>query len=321
MNHTLIIAMPNGFDLNLSRASQTIRLGYYHGSQRAGLPARLVQYDDLFEGSQSVEGPIFWLTYDDYRFLNQATLRMLRDYPHVVAVNTWFDGMERMCRDMNVPDQTTPAELLRCVLDSQPNFVWCSTPPGYLEFYDGWFKAGARVVPLPWACDTDRYYPEGDGPFSGVEIAFVGGYRIYKEQQYGERLWPYEKRLKVWGYSEWPRCYQGYLPNDHERHLYSQAWLCPTLSEPHFSRTGDTVERPFKVMGCRGMTILDMPCYRELFTEEEALVATSPGEYHRMVEMLAEDEPARAAYREAGYRAIQERHTYAHRVRKILEEL
>jgi len=32
MSQSLIVAMPNGFDLNLSRASQTIRLGYYHGS-------------------------------------------------------------------------------------------------------------------------------------------------------------------------------------------------------------------------------------------------------------------------------------------------
>jgi len=157
--------------------------------------------------------------------------------------------------------------------------------------------------------------------FADVEMAFVGGYRVYKEKQYAERLWPYEDRLKVWGYSAWPRCYQGYLPNNQEAALYTQACLCPTISEPHFALTGDTVERPFKIMGCRGLTILDIPCYRDLFLPSEALMAAHPDRYHEMVEMLLEDDETRQVYREAGYQAVLKKHTYKHRVEKIERNL
>lgn len=317
----LVIAIPNSFDLNGSTPAQTIRWGYFHGAMLAGIDAQFVEYDFLPLPAASAERPIFWLTYDDYRFLSADALRMLRDYPHIVAVNTWFVGMKRLHRDYNAPSPVIPEELRRSVLDSEPDFVWCSAPDAYLEFYQGWADAGMKVVSLPWACDTARYYPTIGNQFSDVEMAFVGGYRGYKEPQYEARLWPYQDRLKVWGYSRWPRCYQGHLPNEQERALYSQAQLCPTLSEPQFAVTGDTVERPFKVMGCRGLTILDMPCYHELFTEDEALIATRQDEYDYVVNKLMTDEELCIRYRDAGYKAVLKRHSYAHRVSKILEEL
>ncbi len=157
--------------------------------------------------------------------------------------------------------------------------------------------------------------------FADVDVAFVGGYRVYKEPQYQERLWPYKNTLKVWGYTEWPRCYQGYLPNDQEKALYRQARLCPTISEPQFFATGDTVERPFKVMGSKGLTILDMPCYHELFTGDEALIAVAPATYRAVVSEVLADPVLCDQYRMAGFVAVMERHTYKHRVETILEEL
>lgn len=320
MNETLIVVMPDGFDLNLATAAQTIRWGYYHGAIQAGLSSRFVEYVDLLE-VEAGENPIFWLTYDDFRFLGEPVLRMLRKHPHIVEVNTWFDGMERLHRHYDAPSPTLSSEVRQRIQESNPSFVWCSAPEAYLEFYAGWHEAGMNVVSLPWACDTDRYYPVGGSTFSDVEIAFVGGYRDYKEPQYAERLWPYEDRLRVWGYSVWPRCYQGYLQNGQEKALYSQARLCPTLSEPQFFVTGDTVERPFKVMGCRGLTILDMPCYHDLFSTDEALIIYDPEMYHWLVGKVLEDDVLCAQYREAGYRAVLERHTYVHRVKTILKEL
>lgn len=319
MTKTLIIATPNGFDLCGSTAAHTIRWGYCHGAQRVGLGARFVEYNDLL----SAAGPesVFWLTYDDYRFLNADTLRMLQQHPHVVSVNTWFAGMEKLHAAYNAPSPVIPEDLRRSILNSEPDFVWCSAPEPYLEFYEGWAKAGMKVVSLPWACDVNRYHPEIGDRFEGVEMAYVGGYRDYKEAQYAERLWPYGDRLRIWGYSRWPRCYQGHLPNDQERELYTQAGLCPTISEPQFYATGDTVERPFKIMGCRGLTILDMPCYHDLFTEHEALIACEPDMYYWMVNKVLTDEETCIGYRERGYLAILERHTYAHRVQKMLREL
>jgi hypothetical protein len=262
------------------------------------------------------------MTYDDYRFLDEPTLKLLRDFPHIVEVNTWFQGMERVHATFGAPNPSIPDSLRRCILESEPDFVWCSAPDAYLEFYEGWSKSGVKVVSLPWACDTERYnWPYALPQFSDVEMAFVGGYRDYKEPQYAERLWPYEDRLKIWGYSLWPRCYQGYLPNEDEQTLYGQARLCPTISEPQFYVTGDTVERHFKIMGSGGLTILDMPCYRELFDHDEALFATDLITYRRFVDALLGNDELCTSYREAGYKAVLERHTYKHRVEKILREL
>lgn len=320
MTCTLIVVMPDGFDLSGSTAAHTIRWGYYHGAIQAGLSARFVQYVDLLEVEDG-ERPIFWLTYDDYRFLNEDVLAMLRSYPHIVEVNVWFEGMEKLHRDYSAPSPAIPEDLLRRILNSEPDFVWCSAPESYLEFYEGWAKVGMKVVSLPWACDVDRYYPSPGERFEDVEMAYVGGYRPYKERQYGIRLWPYNERLRIWGYNEWPRCYQGHLCNEQERELYSQARICPTISEPQFCVTGDTVERPFKIMGCKGLTVLDMPCYAHLFGDDEALVACLPDTYYGWMDELLADDELCEEYRGRGYKAVMERHTYAHRVQKMLEEL
>jgi len=304
------------------RTLLTIRLGYYHGAAQAGLSAGLVPYSNLLSAMGSVEDPLIWLTSDDYRFLPAPTLNAIRQIPHIVEVNTWFKGMERVHTAFNAPSPSIPDGLRQRILESEPNFVWCSAPEAYLEFYEGWAKSGMKVVSLPWACDTERYnWPYALPQFTDVEMAFVGGYRDYKEPQYAERLWPYEDRLKIWGYSLWPRCYQGYLPNEDERILYGQARLCPTISEPQFYVTGDTVERPFKIMGSGGLTILDMPCYYDLFTTDEALVACDAEMYRWMVGELLSDAAVCAKYREAGHKAVLERHTYRHRVEKILGNL
>ena len=317
----MLIPIPDRFNRSLSRASQTVRMGYLHGALREGLSARLVEYRHLRQTMDAQVGAIVWLTYDDYRFLDEDTLRLLRNRSHIVNVNVWFDGMEALHERYNAPNPAIPEELRRRVLDSEPDFVWSSAPEAYLAHYEGWRKAGARVVSLPWACDVTRYYPSPSPQFSRVDVAFVGGYRPYKEPQYAERLWPYEDRLHVWGYSEWPRCYRGYLPNELERILYTQAVFCPTLSEPQFAVTGDTVERPFKIMGCQGLTVLDIPCYRELFHENEVLIAPDVSSYGELVERLFIDRDLCAEYRRAGYKAVLARHTYAHRVQTILDEL
>ena len=321
MEHTLIVVMHEGFDANLSNAAQTTRLGYCHAFPHIGVQAQLVPHDELLSVPDRVPGPIFWLTYGDYSQMDEATLKMLYGHPHFVQVNTWFEGMEALHARYRAPGPGVPQETLRRILRSEPDFVWSSTPEAYLEFYDGWRQAGMKVVPLPWACDTDRYYPVPGAQFGDVDIAFVGGYRIYKEPQYGAYLWPYVDRLKVWGYTAWPRCYQGYLPIEDEKVLYSQARLCPSISEPQFVVTGDTVERPFKIMGCGGLTILDLPCYRELFTEEEALMPVNVAQYHDIVRTVLQNPAAYAHYRQAGYEAVLARHTYVHRARTIMQEL
>jgi len=321
MQHTVIVAVPPGFDALPSNAAHGIRLGYAHAFPHVGVGAEVVPWGGLRAAAERVPGPIFSLNWDDYNHMDEATVAMLRRYPHFVYVNTWFEGMEDVHDRHGAPTPVLRGETRQRILDSEPAFVWCSASEAYRASYAGWEQAGMKVVSLPYACDTDRYYPVEGSQFAEVEAAFVGGYRRYKDPQYDVYLWPHEERLKVWGYSTWPRCYQGYLPIEDEKRLYSQARLSLTLSEPHFALTGDTVERPFKIMGCKGLTVLDLPCYRELFAEDEALIATTPREYGELVRDILEDGAPYASYRRRGYEAVCERHTYVHRARTIVQEL
>jgi hypothetical protein len=314
--YALVIAVGKGFDRSLSCAAQTTRYGYLHGFANVGVSSFLVPYHHLHEVPDRCQNPIFWLTVYDYEHLSDRALKTIKQHPHIIQVNVWADGMKELHQMFNAPDPTMNQRTLKRVLDSGASFVWCSAPEECLDAYENWVEVGQqKLVSLPWACDNARYYTSPNKKdFSGVQMAFVGGYRQYKEAQYEAYLWPYEDILQVWGYNAWPRCFQGYLDNDDERLLYQNAILCPTISEPQFAVTGDTVERPFKVMGSGGLTILDcVPAYKHLFSDDEALMPTTVPEYRDMVESVLNDLDLHWKYREAGYKAVLERHTYMHR--------
>jgi hypothetical protein len=307
----------------IPNAYGTTRLGYLHGFQRAGIQASFVQHGRLVDCITGMpEPPLWWLTYDDYNYLDEETLEAVRTCHHIVQVNTWFDGMEDLHASFGAPSPKVSEETLAKIVASKPGFVWCSAPEPYQEFYQGWKDAGLKVVSLPWACDSTKHV---GGPVSlakAADVAFVGGYRAYKEPQYEAYLWPYEDRLKVWGYSEWPRCYQGVLGDNVERNLYINATVCPTISEPQFVVTGDTVERPFKILGAGGLTVFDpVPAYKCLFNGDEALIPENETEYHAMMEEALNSPVMNTCYRRWGRKAVLARHCYHHRVQKIVEEL
>lgn len=323
--YTVVIACHPAFDEKFSNAVQTTRLGYCHGFPSVGVSAALVRYRNLIRYAETVPNPIFWLTYDDYRYLSDKTLKFIKGHRHIIQINTWFDGMEELHQGYNVPSPTMEERTLKRILASGPDFVWCSAPEAYFHSYENWIEvAGLKLVSLPWACDVARYYPcPSHTEFSDVEVAFVGGYRKYKEPQYVKYLRPYEDRLGIWGYSEWPSNfpYRGYLDNDQEKWLYQNARVCPTISEPQFAVTGDTVERPFKIMGCKGLTIMDNQVYTHLFEPSEALIPDSIEMYYQMMDAMLKDPDLNRKYRIAGYRAVWNRHTYRERARKIMLEL
>lgn len=320
-NYILVVVMNDGFDISWPNANQTIRLGYIHGFRRIGVASCLAHRDALPRLANEVENPIFWLTYDDYHFLSEEQRAAIKRHRHIIMVNTWFDGMLEVHRSVGAPSPEIPKHIIDRILDSEASFLWCSAP--YFTAYEKWIETGQKMVSLPWACDVTRYYPvEGSHKFAGTEIAFVGGYRAYKESQYQSYLWPWEDKVKVWGYSEWPKCYQGHLHVEDEKILYRNAVLSPTISEPQNDVTGDVVERPFKIMGSGGLTILDcVPAYRCLFEPDEALMPSSVEEYREMANAVLADPGLNLKYRRAGFKAVQDRHTYAHRALKIMQEL
>jgi hypothetical protein len=317
------IIVHDGYKGAIHNAYLATRLGYMHGFQKIDMPASFIEHSGLADFIAWTElSPLLWLTCGDYNHLDEEALEAVRECPHIVQVNTWFEGMEELHASFGAPSPVLSEETIAKIVASKPGFVWCSAPEPYQEFYQGWKDAGLKVVSLPWACDSTKYV---GGPVSlakAADVAFVGGYRAYQEPQYEAYLWPYEDRLKVWGYSKWPRCYQGVLGEGVERHLYINSVVCPTISEPQFAVTGDTVERPFKILGSGGLTVFDpVPAYKCLFEPDEALIPESEAEYHEMMYLALCGPATNAHYRERGREAVLARHCYHHRAQKIVEEL
>jgi len=321
---TFVMVCRGGFNINVPNANATIRLGICRGFAQIGVRYQLVSVWELEKALHELRRPFIYLSCYDYEDLNGHALKMLGNYPHLIWVYPWFADLERVYAEHNLPAPCLSPRAAKRILDSGARFVFAPVPPSCLRFYDEWEKRGQRVVSLPLACDTIRYFPRADDKrFADVQMAFVGGYRGYKNIQYDKYLKPYEDILRVYGYDRWPyKSYGGLLADDDERVLYQNACVCPALSEPHAESMGDIVERAFKVMGSHGLAVTDLiPGYREFFTPAELLMPGSVEEYHAMVQKALTDEDFNRRFRERGYQAILARHTYAHRARAILEYL
>jgi len=321
---TAVVACSRGFNANHPNAATSIRLGYCNGFDDIGIGYQLTPTTQLERAIESLESPIIFLSCYDFPELSKRARRLLKNTPHLIWVNPWFDDMEEFCSRRDLHDFGLPSDVYKDVLDSDANFLWAPCPPSAVEFFQLWISSGQRVEPLPLACDTRTYFFDSkETAFADVKLAFVGGYRPYKNVQYEKYLKPYEDELVVYGYNEWPyQGYRGQLPSGSERALYQNALLSPALSEPHAEYTGDIVERVFKILGCRGLAITDVnPFYKELFSEDELLVPASVAEYHELMRTCLTDLEFNQRYRDAGYKAVHDRHTYAHRAWRILSLL
>lgn len=321
---TAVMVAREGFGINACNANSTIRLGFCRGFAQIGVAYQLVDVFNVTRILPQLRRPLVFLSCYDYEDLDAAARKVLRDYPHFIWVCPWFEDMESVYAKHGLPNPRTSEQVTRRILDSGPDFVWAPVPPSCLTFYEEWQKRGQRLESIPLACDTARYYPEpGDQRYSDVRMAFVGGYRAYKNIQYEQYLRPYEDILTVFGYNRWPyKGYGGLLSEGDERVLYQNAQVCPALSEPHAELMGDIVERAFKVMGTGGLAVTDViPFYRELFTSDELLVPSSVDEFHDLVRQALADEDLNQHYRHTGHSAVMARHTYAHRARTILDYL
>jgi Glycosyl transferases group 1 len=321
---TLVMVCRAGFDIDVPNANSVLRLGFCRGFAQIGVRYRLVSVFELGRVLPDLRCPFVFLSCYDYEDLDALALNVLREYPHFIWLPPWFTGMERVYAKHCLPVVRMSKKVTRRILDSGAAFGFGLGPPTCAIFFEKWQKRGLRWESLPLACDTCRYFPEPKAQrFSDVKIAFVGGFRSYKNRQYDRYLKPYEDILTVYGYDQWPyRGFRGLLPEGEERVLYQNARVCPALSEPHAEVMGDIVERAFKVMGSGGLAITDVvPFYRELFGADELLVPSSVDEYHDMMQQALNDFDFNQRYRHKGYEAILARHTYSHRARKVLTYL
>lgn len=326
--HTFLMAVGPAFDQLRPDAMMACRMGYCHAFEQLGIPYILVDVRDVAEIARQVPSPFVMYFAGDLAYLPAGHIDSLRSLPSAVWVYPWFDGSLDffISRGLNPEIWTLSVEVVRKALALEPQFGFTATVPSGLHFFEGWERQGLSVRAYPLACDTTVYRPDPviiDG-FEGVELAFVGGYWQSKGVQIDDYLRQFEDRLRVYGYSTWPyRGYSGLLPADQEASLYRQARVCPVVNEPTVAlMKGQINERVFKVFGSGGCAVADaVPAYRELFSEDELLIADNPEHFGELVRMLLNNTELNATYRERGLAATLARHTYLHRATDMLRDL
>jgi len=325
---TFVMAVGSSFDQDRPDAMMTCRMGYCHGFEQLGIPYLIADVRDIADVADRLPNPVCMFFGGDIHQLNDDSIRRLRDHRCLVWLYPWFRDSDRFFAQHALDPEPwqLPSRVKQKILALQPAFGFTATVPSGLSFFEEWERSGIPVRSLPLACDTQIYVRETPDyvEFNGVQMAFVGGYWQSKGQQIDRYLRQFEDILTVYGYSKWPYSgYRGMLGREMEASLYRQARVSPTINEPTVALLkGQINERAFKVMGSFGCTVVDaVPAYRELYTEEELLVAENADHFHEIVTTLLSDDDLRNRYRLRGHEATLQRHTYRHRAEEILLQL
>jgi hypothetical protein len=318
---TFVVVCGADFNQDLPNAATTSRLGWCRGFEQLGIPYLLVSAYELARTLPELPNPMCWIAGSDYVYLDYENFQCLKRHRHAVLVSTAFEGESTFFRERGFPQQSWHPRLRQRIAASEPAFVFTMSGESRFEFYEGWLRAGLKLVSLPLACDTCLYeHPAAAFDFGDVDIAFVGGFWPYKAQQFDLYLKPLAESLQVFGYSAWPYgAYRGRLPEDQEAALYAQARISPIINEPHVcAMSVDINERVFKVLGAGGLGITDATNgYREWFRHDELLVPETLDEYHEMIDAMLRDPAAFQGLRDRGRQAVLGRHTYRHRAEQF----
>lgn len=324
--YTFVMVVGATFDQDRPDAMMTCRMGYCHGFESIGIPYRIIDVRDVAKVLPDLPNPICMLYAADLIGVSTSTIRALRDYPTGIWVQPWFKESRGFYAQhgMDYRVWTFNDARIKRILELEAKFGFTATVPSGLHYFDEWVRHGLKMISMPLACDTKVYcesHVAGD-EFADIELAFVGGYWASKGRQIDHYLRPWEKRLTIFGYSQWPYSgYRGLLPVNREPLLYRQARVCPVINEPTVAlMKGQINERVFKVLGAGGCPVVDaVPAYQELYRKDELLVAESPEHFHELVRMLLSDEDMNERFRMKGRKATLECHTYIHRAREFLK--
>ena len=316
------------YDENVPNAMMTARLGYSNAFEKIGIPYLTIDLDQIVTILDRYPNCICMLFGSDYIYLNNQMIKALAKRNHFVWVDPWFSGSDEFFKKHNLNSTiwTWSRTHRQKVLDSGPNFVFTATVTSGLNYFQEWKNNGLNVLSLPLACDTTVYgktIAEADNK-EYPKYAFVGGYWKSKGREIDKYLRPFEKDLHIYGYNEWPYTgYRGLISREDEARLYQNSLVCPAINEPTVKLLkGQINERVFKVLGCGGCCVVDaVPAYRELFKEMELIVPNNLEEFKAAMYELANNSDYRNKYVYNGYAAVRSRHTYIHRVKKILNNM
>lgn len=329
LNRTFILAVGPGFNQNIPVAMTVARMGYVNAFNQMGIRYVIEDIRNLSKNISKYSNPFIMYVFNELDFLTVKQIDYLSNFTSFIWVPPLFDGDAHFYRERGIKPEglLLSSKSIDKIVRLNPLFCFNATTESGLNFFEGWYRRGIRPVSLPLACDTTIYNAENTLKKITLDrnCVFVGGYWGSKGVEIDKYLRQIEDDLTIYGYSSWPyKHYLGKLPqNGLESSLYRSAAVCPVVNEPSVAiMKGQINERVFKVLGSGGCPVVDaVPCYRELYSENELLIAKNSNEYIEIIRELISNENLNVKMRNAGGIATLNKHTYIHRANKILEQL
>ena len=212
----------------------------------------------------------------------------------------------------------------------KPDFLHIYYPESCVSTtHNGWEETGCRTVSIMNGADLFVYTGGRQKPEYKCDLSFIGGYWPYKARNMDRYLMPLthplgKYNIKFFGNQGWPGChYMGWIPDEEVKHMLKSSTICPNVSEPHATDFGfDVNERTFKILANECFCISDYvdSMAKEVYTNDEVVFAKTPEEFHELVEHFVKYPDERIPYMKRGYQTVMKKHTYFHRVSKMLEE-
>ncbi len=195
--------------------------------------------------------------------------------------------------------------------------------------YQYWLKSGIPVIVLPLAADDTLYslpliswhHPQF------TDLLYIGGWWPFKGQQLDKFLAPmrekFQDRLKIYG--------KGWSDSEikpvSDRQFNRKIWgskINLVFHEPSQVK-GQPIhvnERVYKLYASGCFTLCDAnPCLKEYFEEDEVFLCETPEEMIDKAEYYLNNSSERLAFRKKARNAVLAKHTYRHRIQKLMNAL
>ena len=185
-------------------------------------------------------------------------------------------------------------------------------------------RTTATVVPLHQATDPDRFYPDPKGPEHG--ILFVGSSRGFRRRILAD-LAGTAHEVAVYGGGWTPellaphRLTGEWIPNDRLREWYSSAGIVLCDHYDEMRDEGFISNRAYDALASGAFVISDRVPGIEREFGQGLVTYGDPAELQTLVDTYLGDPDRRRREAAIGRQTVLARHTFAHRVTTILEEV
>ncbi|EKE02189.1 MAG: hypothetical protein ACD_20C00413G0013 [uncultured bacterium] len=322
LNKTLLITCSSWFNQEQQTAGTLMREGFARGWAEVCGPAKLIPTINICQEIDNYEKPAIFMSEFEFNDLSFTEIKKLRDIDLFVWVGTHPRKLAKLEKETLIDKSEIEISLnsYAKIMFAEPKFVWNAYGEAAREWYQGWIDDGLKWETIYPAVDTSRYYPEIKlKKYGHISMAYVGGYWEEKAQAFEKYLRPWENVLYTFGYTDWPyENYSGRLTPSEERQLYSSVGMVPLVTTPAGNMLAEITERYLKAPACKAFCIADEnPALREIFNKDEMIQAENAEHFQELVKDYLNGKIDIDAWKENGYKAVQERHLYKHRALQI----